>query len=579
MKKTSGRYETLRKRAEALLDESGRENSVLSSMDMRALIHDLTVHQIELEMQNDELMQAQRDLQLARDEYQSLYNNAPVGYLSLDGQGMILRHNQTFANMFGAAGHTFMGTAVSSLMSSEDRDLFLARFKAFFRMPEGKNIDVRFARPDGKSFWGRITGRLDADAGSDKGRLLITVLDIGAEKRASDALLQARDEAEAANRAKSQFLSNVSHDIRTPMNGILGMAQLLGMTELTSEQKTFVDLINVSGKNLVTLINSVLDLSKIESGRLELDQSEFCLTRSLQDTVGSLKPIATLKGLEMRMDIAEGVPAFVEGDEMRLVQIVANLVSNATKFTERGGVHVRVEPERLDGRHCLIALTVSDTGVGIAPSDHERIFEPFVQTGSPLSRPEGGSGLGLSICRRLVELMGGSIGVESVSGKGSVFRVRLPFFLPPAANERAEGSQTAGRGSAMRVLVVEDSGLNRFYLKRALQKMGHTALLAVNGRQALDMWRREDVDCILMDIRLPELSGDEAAAVIRAEEAGSDRRTPILALSAFALAEEKAAFMAAGFDAYLTKPVLYDVLDEALARVGAQIAGTAGRQG
>jgi PAS domain S-box-containing protein len=574
MKKPKGRYESLRKRAEAFLNESGQEDSILSSMDMRTLIHDLSVHQVELEMQNDELMQAQRDLQLARDEYQSLYNNAPVGYLSLDGRGMILRHNQTFANMFGAAGFTFVGTGISPLLAAEDRDLFLARFKAFFRMPEGKNIDVRFARPDGNVFWGRITGRLDGDAEAGKARLLVTVLDIGAEKRASDALLKARDEAEAANSAKSQFLSNVSHEIRTPMNGILGMAQLLGMTDLTQDQKTFVDLINVSGKNLVSLINSVLDLSKIESGRLELDHSEFSLTRCLRNTVESLAPVAGLKGLDVGLDIADDLPETVEGDEMRLVQIVTNLVSNAIKFTERGSVKIRVKPERLEARHCFIALSVSDTGIGIDPADYGRIFEPFVQSGSPLSRPEGGSGLGLSICRRLAELMGGSISVESVAGKGSVFRVRLPFFLPPAANESAGPRQATGSAPALRVLVVEDNGLDRFYLKRALQKMGHTALMAVDGRQALDMWRREDMDCILMDIRLPELSGDEAAAVIRVEEGGSDRRTPILALSAFALAEEKAAFMAAGFDAYLTKPVLYDVLEEALGRVAVERAGT-----
>lgn len=578
MKKTGGSYDALRKRAEAILVESGREDSTLSSMDMRALIHDLSVHQIELEMQNDELLQVQRELQAARDEYQSLYNNAPVGYLSLDAQGMILRHNQTFANMFGASGYTFVGTAISSLMAAGDRDLFLARFKAFFRMPEGKNIDVRFSRQDRREFWGRITGRLDGDAGAGKARLLVTVLDIGAEKTASDALMQARDEAEAANRAKSQFLSNVSHDIRTPMNGILGMAQLLGMTDLTQEQKTFVDLINVSGKNLVTLINSVLDLSKIESGRLELDHSEFCLTRCLQDVVGSLMPIATLKGLDMRMDIAGDVPDFVEGDETRLVQIVTNLVSNAIKFTERGRVEVRVKPERLEARHCLVALSVADTGVGIDPADRQRIFEPFVQTGAHPALVEGGSGLGLSICRRLTDLMGGSIDVESEPGQGSVFTVRLPFFLPQAREAGAGPGAGAEGAPPLRVLVVEDSGLNRFYLKRALEKIGHTPLLASDGRQALDMWRREDVDCILMDIRLPELSGDEAAAVIRAEEAGSGRRTPILALSAFALVEEKAAFMAAGFDAYLTKPVLYDVLAEALERVGSRVSATRRRR-
>lgn len=571
MKRDDGRYDSLRKRAEAALGKTGGIDADPSSLDMRTLIHDLSVHQIELEMQNDELMEAQSALQRARDEYQSLYNNAPVGFLTLDGRGMILRHNQTAAAMFGSPGHTFAGVAISSLMDAGDRDIFLARYKAFFSSPSGKNIDVRFVRAGGDGFWARITGRLDMD-GKDRrhpdSRLLISVLDIGAEKVAMDELRLARDAAEAANRAKSQFLSNVSHEIRTPMNGILGMAQLLEMTDLRTEQKTFVDLINVSGKNLVTLINSVLDLSKIESGRLELDQSEFFLRRSLTDTVGSLKPLATLKGLDMRLEIPETLPEFVVGDETRLVQIVTNIVSNAIKFTERGNIRVRVEAERVDSRECMLTLSVADTGIGIDPANHERIFEPFIQAEAGMAGGTGGTGLGLSICRRLVGLMGGTMELESAPGKGSSFCVRLPFSLPGCGDSGLRMKSGSGDGlPALRVLVVEDNEANQFYLLRALEKMGHTALLAEDGRQALDAWRRTMVDCILMDIRLPVLAGDEVAAIIRIEEAGTGRRTPILALSAFALAEEKAGFAQAGFDAYLTKPVLYETLRDELARV------------
>jgi PAS domain S-box-containing protein len=570
MKKPTGRYDSLRKRAEAVLEASGVVGADLAALDMRTLIHDLSVHQIELEMQNDELMAAQSALHRARDEYQGLYNNAPVGFLTLDGQGMILRHNQTAAAMLGSPGQTFLGVPLASLMAAGERDIFLARFRAFFSSPEGKNIDVRFVRTDGSGFWARITGRQDVTGegpGSPGSRLLISVLDISAERLALEELRLARDAAEAASRAKSQFLSSVSHEIRTPMNGILGMAQLLGMTGLQGDQRTYVDLINVSGKNLVTLIDSVLDLSKIEAGRLELDHSEFPLKRCLEDTVGYLRPLAVLKGLDMRMEMAPDLPEFVTGDEMRLVQIVTNLVSNSVKFTERGSVRVRAEAGRTGEEGGQLTVSVSDTGIGIDPADHQRIFEPFVQTVGGLSRGPG-TGLGLSICRRLVDAMGGGIDLESAPGQGSVFRVRIPFsFSRPVDAAPGPDRREVDGLPPLRVLLVEDNEANRFYLLRALEKMGHTVALAEDGRQALDSWRSGGVGCIVMDIRLPALRGDEVAAIIRAEESGTGRRTPILALSAFALAEEKAGFMEAGFDAYLTKPVLFETLRDAIARV------------
>jgi len=268
MSSSDGSYRQLRLRAEALLEQSVDLEEALSHRDVRALIHDLSVHQIELEMQNDELQQAQREMRQVRDEYLKLYNHAPIGYFSLDDQGIILKHNQTVSTMLGNPALVAIGMPLGSFMFPEDREIFQARYKAIFKSPQEKNVELRFCRTDGSLFWGRLSGRRDTcllDNQEIREVLLLAVADISSEKQAEEELRLTRDAANTANRAKSEFLAGISHEIRTPMNGILGMVQLMELSELTEEQKEYLDILKMSGSNLLTLINNILDLSKIEA--------------------------------------------------------------------------------------------------------------------------------------------------------------------------------------------------------------------------------------------------------------------------------------------------------------------------
>jgi PAS domain S-box-containing protein len=561
----SRRMQDLRARAETVLAEAGNDAGLPPVVsDIKSLLHDLSVYQIELAMQNDELRLAQIQIEKARDEYVNLYNRAPVGYLSLDRHGMILKHNQTFGTMLEKLLLTYIGTSVFSFMHPEDRVIFLARYKAFFKAPAGKNIDVRFCRQDGSLFWARLSGRSEtllSEKAAPKEILLLTVTDIVNEKRAEDELRVARDAANAANKAKSQFLSNMSHEIRTPLNGIFGMAQLLDGTELTSEQREYVEIINVSSRNLTELINSILDLSKIEAGRMDLELTDFSLTESLWKTVHSLAPVARLKGLDLRLEMSPVLPGIVTGDELRLNQIVTNLVSNSIKFTKQGQVIVSAAPSRLDDGTFGVDIDVSDTGIGIPDDCLDLIFKPFVQADMSTTRQYGGTGLGLAICRKLVDLMGGSIKVDSSLGKGSQFSVTIPLSIPAAtAKSVKHKAEQTDPFRPLTILLAEDNETNRLYISKALKKKGHTVLVANDGLSAVDIWRKSLVDCILMDINMPLMGGDEATRIIRADEADSGKRTRILAVTAFALSEDKERFKGVGFDAYLTKPLMLDQL-------------------
>jgi len=570
-----GSYRQLRDRAEALLEQSADLEEALSHRTVHALVHDLSVHQIELELQNEELQLAQAEMQKARDEYLKLYNHAPNGYLSLDHQGTILRHNQTFAAMAGDPDLTAVGVPLGEFLFPEDRSVFLARYKAFFKSPGDKHIEVRLRRPGGSLQWVRLSGRRDSYLpiyGAAKDMLLLTLSDIDREKLAQDELLQTRDAAQAANREKSQFLSNMSHEIRTPMNGILGLVQLIGMTPLTPQQREYLDLLAISGKNMLTLINSILDLSKIEAGMIALEAIEFELAEAFRSQISAQSATATLKRLAVTLDLAPDLPRLVSGDQLRLDQIVSNLLSNALKFTENGGVTIRVSLAERAGTTAVIAVELTDTGIGIAPEGRERLFAPFVQADMTTTRKYGGTGLGLAICRKLLELMGGTIELESEPGEGTTFRLRIPLEVASGADPKPgprsqERAGSAGLPGPLDILIAEDNQINQRLLSGLLEMLGHRVQIAGNGTEAVEFWRRGPVDCVFMDIQMPVMGGDDATRMIRREEAETGGHTSILAVTAFAMKEDCRRFMDAGFDSYLTKPISIDELQEELRKV------------
>ena len=373
------------------------------------------------------------------------------------------------------------------------------------------------------------------------------------------ALEEARAEALAANEAKSAFLAMMSHELRTPLNGVLGMAGALAATDLDRRQSEYLDMIVQSGDGLLTILNDILDISKIEAGKLELETVPFDLHKLGGQLHLLWSETARMKGLDWRLDLDASAPTWVEGDPIRVRQILQNLISNALKFTETGSVVMRIAAPADGG----VEMSVADTGLGMTAEQTARLFQAFTQAETSTARRYGGTGLGLSICRRLAELMDGEIQVESRPGEGSTFRVRLP--LRTAAAPRAEREQQTVSLEGRRVLVVDDNPVNLRVAQTVLEAGGADVAVSGDGVDALERLAAEPFDVVLMDVRMPVMDGTEALSRIRRGEAGP-ADTPVVALTADALDQESERLLALGFDAVHAKPIQPAALLQTVAR-------------
>lgn len=445
-----------------------------------------------------------------------------------------------------------------------------------FASGEPFRLTCRMITATGRRFWAdfRCIGRLD-DAGEP--HIAGILQDITEYKQVEELLTSAKQTAEATSRAKSELLATLSHELRTPLNGVMGGAQLLEMTELTDEQAEYLQMIRSSASNELALVNDLLDLAGLEAAGVNLVEEPFSVPDSVNLAVTLHRAVLEERGLVLTVELADSLQQRVKGDPRRLTQVIANLLGNAVKFTNQGEIRIQGDAEPDQSGRLRLRLSICDTGIGIAPQDQERIFEPFVQADMSNTRQYGGTGLGLSISRKLAQRMGGALLVSSTPGQGSCFTLEIP--LQPVESETMPYAAAQGSllpswdGPHLKVVVAEDNETNLKTAAGLLTRLGLTPLCAGDGKQAVAYWLAGGVDLILMDIQMPVMDGHEALRFIRQRELGSDDHLPVIAVTAHAMLGDRERLLAEGFDGYVAKPFQLQELIAELSRV------TSGRNG
>ncbi len=503
--------------------------------------------------------------------HQTVIDTIPNPIFYRDTQGRYLGCNRAFMEMAGLPRDRIIGNTLAAIGADEEltaeanhSDALLASgarrldvYETTVRHPAGWSIRALIHKAAFRNSEGRVVGVVGC------------ATDISDRIAFEEELTRARDQAEAANRAKSEFLAVISHEIRTPMNGILGMAHLLLNTALNPTQHDYAATIQSSGEALLTILNDILEFSRLESGRTRVEQQDFALRDALDGVVALMIPRARDKDIALNLDVAADVPDRLAGDAARLRQVLLNLVGNAVKFTERGGVAVSVFLlGRKDGKY-LLRFDVRDTGIGIPAEARSHLFTSFTQADSSISRRFGGTGLGLAISKRLVELMDGEIGVDSEPGRGSRFWFTLPFADADAAPATAAAAPDIAARS-LAVLLAEDNPVNRTVAERILTAAGHRVTAVCDGAAAVEALRDGAFDLVLMDVHMPGMDGFEATRRIRALP-GAAARIPIFALTANVLAGDEERCVRAGMDGYLPKPFRPSDLLALLARHGESV--------
>ncbi len=498
------------------------------------------------------------------------------------------------AQLVNKTDFTFFPRKLAERFEAEEREVIRSGQPSFNQEVPMPDLDLRgnaafrdivtdqYLLPrDGKQRWVSITRVPLRDPDGQVVGLVGIGHDITDRRRAAEELERAKEAAESANRAKSEFLANMSHEIRTPMNGILGITELLARTTLTADQHDYVQTVRSSAESLKTILNDILDFSRIEARKLELKRAPFVLRAGLNAMMRILGVRACARGLQLSCHIAADVPDDLIGDPGRLQQVLLNLIDNAIKFTETGEIVIEVEwaastadPRKpYTGEMAVLAFSVRDTGIGIPADKQAVIFEPFRQADSSTTRRYGGTGLGLAIAKQLVHLMGGRLHVESTSGQGSCFRFAAWFELGEACTNDTPlppiPPPWPRPARPLRILLAEDHPVNQTVVVHFLAQLEHAVTVVANGREALAALGRESFDLILMDVQMPEMDGLEATAAIRTSERGTDRHVPIIAMTAYAMSEDRDRCLKAGMNDHVSKPIHFGELLDAIDRATA----------
>jgi PAS domain S-box-containing protein len=511
--------------------------------------------------------QAEAALRKSEESYKTLFEAAPDPILILETQrehaGRVVSANQAAADSFGYTLEQLTRFRIEELETSSDTRLAAERIRRVLS-GEPLTFDVEYQRRDGSRYPAEVTAGVITLG--DRRLVLEFNRDVSSRNRAMQELRRAKEEAEAANRAKSEFLANMSHEIRTPMNGIIGMTDLALDTDLTLEQRAYLQLVKSSADSLLGIINDILDFSKIEAGKLELNNEGFHLREELDEVIKALSIRAFQKSVRLSSLVDPHIPNLLNGDITRFRQVLVNLIGNAIKFTETGEVSVAVESHEMSVGDLVLRVGVHDSGIGVAPDKQALIFESFTQADGSTTRKYGGTGLGLAISARLVRMMGGEIWVESPDpmshdegGPGSVFFFTARFQRSTRMVEHQLRHMTermaVSDARRLRILVAEDSEVNKELIRTLLEKRGHSVVLAGDGARAVVEFQKQRFDLVVMDVQMPEMNGFEATAAIRALEEQSGEHVPILALTAHALTGDRERCLEAGMDAYVSKPL------------------------
>ncbi len=557
---------------------------------------------------------AEDALKLAQRYQQAILDNIPDMVWLKDEAGKFVAVNNAFASVCGVSQEELIGKTDAEAWDSETAQIFQYRDNEVMRLKEPKTTEEVIVTKEGEIRWMETirvpiltsAGGLDgltaiAHDVTERKKTVDQLMyshsemekhvrertaelekavkqleqEIEERKRTEAKLVQARKRAEVATRAKSQFLANMSHEIRTPLNVILGMTEMsLTCTDIV-DQRRALEMVRESGTSLLAIINDILDFSKIEARKLVLEVLHFDLWRLLELTQNIHSYQASKKGLELELQISPDVPRVIQGDPNRLRQVLNNLLANAVKFTEKGAIsiHVRSEGACSVTGMCHVSIAVSDTGIGIAPEQRKIIFESFQQADGSTTRQYGGTGLGLTISKRLVAMMGGSLTLKSREGGGSTFTCRMPFKLGDKnkvvdTDTEEKTKKKVVTPDKLRILLAEDNALNRELATRYLQGRNNEVLVATNGQEALDLLKKEKVDLVLMDVQMPILDGISATEQIRSSnDLAVPNDIPIVAMTAHALPGDKQRFLEVGMNGYISKPIELRKLSEVIVQV------------
>ncbi len=486
--------------------------------------------------------------------FQHIINNSLDGFIVLDKAGIVQFVNPAAEKIFNRGKNELIGNELGiPLVKGTTSEIQILTKKKSFRTVEIRIVDTTWQ---------------DAPA------LLLEMRNITEIRQYQEELIAAKEAAEQANVAKSQFLAKMSHEIRTPMNGIIGMADLTLETDLTREQREYLEMLKDSARSLLDIINDILDISKIEAGKLELHIESFNLYELVRSVIQNLMPVAHKKGLSLTYDFDSTLPKTICGDKMRIRQVLFNLLGNAIKFTKEGSCRLEVSKQGNPSTHgdrLKIHFAVIDSGIGIEKKDRKSIFHLFTQSDNSFSRPHEGSGLGLTISKQLVEMMGGEIWLDTAAESGSAFHF---YILADRGEEMKEPRETTLQpsidkpDSPLRILVVEDNKINRKVITALLNTDGYSAETVNNGYSAIEKIQDERFDCIFMDIEMPDLNGIETTKRIRQlQDGATPAAVPIIAITAHALEGDRERFLQAGMNNYLAKPFTKEDLRKTLRAV------------